>query len=129
MNIHFPRVRMIIGSAIEFGCADVPAVEWCRISSMNVMGWSWSAECCMPGMSCIASSGFGVGIGVAPCWCCDGPVPCAEAVTKNGINIKIIKTARNESFIDDPYPGRALRIEKLLLAPKRDTSDGADVGN
>jgi hypothetical protein len=45
-------------------------------------------------------------------------------VTKNGINIKIIKTASDESFIDDPYPGRALRIEKLLLAPKRDPSDG-----
>jgi hypothetical protein len=45
-------------------------------------------------------------------------------MTKNGINRKIIKTARNESFIDDPYPGRALRIEKLLLAPKRDPSDG-----
>jgi hypothetical protein len=44
------------------------------------------------------------------------------------MNKKIIKTDKNESFIDGPYPGRALRIEKLLLAPKRDTSDGADVG-
>ena len=90
---------MIIGSAVEFGCAEVPAVAWCRISSMNVIGCSCVELCCMPGISCMALSG--VGAGLALCWGCKGCALCPKVVVENGIN-KITKTDINERFISIP---------------------------
>jgi len=101
MNIHFPCARMIMDSSVEFGCADVPAVAWCKISSMNVIGCSCIEPCCMPGMSgmfCIESSGFGVGVGLASCWCCAGCAFWPKTVAENKVN-KIIKTNKNECFM------------------------------
>jgi hypothetical protein len=102
MNIHFPRTRIIMGLSVEFGCADVPAVAWSRISSMNVIGHVSSAECCMPGMSCIVSSGFADGVGLPPCRCCDDGAFWPKIVDENRMS-KIIKSDKNERFMSILY--------------------------
>src|SRR5579859_397209 len=100
MNIHLPRRRMTMGSLVEFGCADVPAVSWCKISSINVIGCAWSVECCMPGMACMVS--FDWEEGLVPCWCCDGCTSCPNSVAENRIS-EIINKYKNDRFMSDPY--------------------------
>src|SRR5882762_4676033 len=52
----------------------------------------------MSGMSCIASSGFEVGVGLAPCWCCADCASCAKAEAEKRMKERA-NTDRNERFM------------------------------
>src|SRR6476660_5899467 len=64
---------------------------------MNVIGSSCTEPCSIPGMSCMLSSGFEVGVGLALCWCA-GCASCAKAEAGKRMK-EIANTDRNERFM------------------------------